>query len=101
MIKHGKTKAGKQRWRCKSCNITKTHAINSDDKRFESFLDWLMSRKRQTDMTTTTGRTFINHTAKFWKYWALPPLIDEIYKVVYVDRIHFGRKSFFWDPSMG
>lgn len=93
MTKHGKTKAGKQRWRCKSCSSTKTHSINSDAKQLKVFLDWLMSRKRQTDMSRTTDRTFRNHTAKFWKIWALPPLIDEIHKVVYVDGFHLGRKA--------
>ncbi len=37
MTKHGKTKAGKQRWRCKSCNTTKTHTINSDAKQLKIF----------------------------------------------------------------
>lgn len=92
MTKHGKTKAGKQRWRCKSCNSTKTHSINSDAKQLKVFLDWLMSRKRQTDMKVS-GRTFRRNTSKFWKYWALPPLIDEIHRVVYVDGIHLGRKA--------
>lgn len=92
MTKHGKTKAGKQRWRCKSCNSTKTHSINSDAKQLKVFLDWLMSRKRQTDMKVS-GRTFRRNSSKFWKYWALPPLIDEIHRVVYVDGIHLGRKA--------
>lgn len=93
MKKHGKTKAGKQRWICKSCKTTKTHAINSDAKQLKIFLDWLLSRKRQTDITHVTDRTFRNRTARFWKYWALPPLIDEIHKVVYVDGFHLGRKA--------
>lgn len=93
MKKHGKTKAGKQRWICKSCKATKTHAINSDAKQLKIFLDWLLSRKRQTDITHATDRTFRNRTAGFWKYWALPPLIDEIHKVVYVDGFHLGRKA--------
>lgn len=93
MKKHGKTKAGKQRWICKSCKATKTHAINSDAKQLKIFLDWLLSRKRQTDITHATDRTFRNRTARFWKYWALPPLIDEIHKVVYVDGFHLGRKA--------
>lgn len=39
------------------------------------------------------GRTFRNWSAKSWKLWALPPLIDEIHRVVYVDGIHLGRKA--------
>ena len=92
MTKHGKTKAGKQRWRCKSCSTTKIHSINSDAKQLKVFLDWLMSRKRQVDMDVS-GRTFRRNTSKFWRYWALPPLIDEIHRVVYVDGIHLGRKA--------
>lgn len=92
MTKHGKTKAGKQRWRCKSCSTTKIHSINSDAKQLKVFLDWLMSRKRQVDMDVS-GRTFRRNTSKFWRCWALPPLIDEIHRVVYVDGIHLGRKA--------
>lgn len=92
MTKHGKTKAGKQRWRCKSCSTTKIHSINSDAKQLKVFLDWLMSRKRQVDMDVS-GRTFRRNTSKFWRYWALAPLIDEIHRVVYVDGIHLGRKA--------
>lgn len=69
MTKYGKAKVEKQHWRCKNCSATKTHSINSDAKQFKVFLDWLMSRKRQTDMSRTTDRTFRNRTAKFWKYW--------------------------------
>lgn len=92
MSKHGKTKAGKQRWRCGACNTTKTHKINSDAKQLEVFLSWLLSRRRQADMDGL-GRTFRRHSAKFWKIWALPPLIDEIHRVVYVDGIHLGKKA--------
>lgn len=92
ITKHGKTDAGIQRWRSKSCNTTKTHKINSDAKHLEQFLYWLISRQRQADMNGL-GRTFRRHSAKFWKIWALPSLIDEIYHVVYVDGIHLGRKA--------
>lgn len=92
MTKYGETKAGKQRWRCKSCSTTKTHSIDSEAKHLKSFLAWLMSRKKQSDMSGS-GRTFRRHSARFWKIWALPPLIDEIHKVVYVDGIHLGRKA--------
>lgn len=92
MVKNGKTKAGHQRWKCKPCNVTKTNPINKDAKYLEAFLKWLMSRERQSDMPGQ-GRTFRNRAARFWKIWALPPLIDEMHRVVYVDGIHLGRKA--------
>lgn len=92
MVKNGKTKAGKQRWKCRVCNLTKTNAIDTRAKRLKSFLDWLLSRKRQIDMPGK-GRSFRGHTSQFWNIWALPPLIDEIHKVIYVDGIHLGRDA--------
>ena len=92
MKKHGKTSAGRQRWRCKKCSLTKTNKINSDAKQLEEFLSWLLSKQRQLDMPGE-GRWFRKRTAKFWGIWPLPPLIDEIHRVVYVDGIHLSRKA--------
>lgn len=92
MKRHGKTSAGKQRWQCMSCKMTTTHKINNDAKQLSDFLKWLFGKKTQDEMSSS-GRTFRNKTSKFWKYWALPPLVDEIHRVVYVDGIHLGRKA--------
>ena len=39
------------------------------------------------------GRGFRKRTARFWDIWPMPPLIDEIHRVVYVDGIHLGRRA--------
>jgi hypothetical protein len=90
MIRNGKTSAGRQRWICKTCRLTKTNRINSDAKQLKIFLTWLLSKKRQIDMPSQ-GRSFRNHTAKFWRYWALPPIVDEVHRVIYVDGIYLAR----------
>ena len=41
MIKHGKTSAGKQRWRCKECSVAGTNRIGNEAKRLDEFLGWL------------------------------------------------------------
>ena len=92
MTKHGKTSAGRQRWRCRGCNATKTYRINSDAKQLEEFLSWLLSKQRMADMPGQ-GRWFRKRTARFWEVWPLPPLVDEVHRVVYVDGIHLGRKA--------
>jgi hypothetical protein len=74
-----------------SCNATETHSINNDAKLLKVFLDWLLSGKLQADMLKS-GRTFRRKTSKFWQIWAMPPLIDETYHVVYVDGIYIGRQ---------
>ena len=81
MTKHGKTKTRKQRWRCKSCSSTKTHSINSDAKQLKVFLDWLMSRKRQTNMNVSR-QAFRHNASKFCKIWALPPLFEYLHRLV-------------------
>jgi hypothetical protein len=92
MRRHGKTSAGSQRWLCTSCKATATHQINNDAKLLKTFLNWLLSGNLQTDMPGC-GRTFRRKTAKFWQLWPMPPLIDEIYHVVYIDGIYLGRKA--------
>lgn len=31
------------------------------------------------------------HNCPFWVYWALPPIIDEVYPIIHVDGIYLGR----------
>ena len=92
MKRNGKTSAGKVRWRCKSCNASKTHKIDAQAKHLSEFLDWLFSRQSQKEMTGG-GRSFRRRTSHFWRLWPLPPLIDEIHRVVYVDGIYLSRST--------
>ena len=91
MKRNGRAKAGAQRWRCTSCNASTTHRHDNTAKLLKEFLDWLLSRDLQTDMPGK-GRTFRLKTAKFWDIWPMPPWIDEIHRVVYVDGIYLSRK---------
>lgn len=89
-MRNGKTTSGKQRWLCKACRTSRTNRINNDAKQLKVFLDWLFSKQRQLDMPSQ-GRTFRNHTSRFWSIWPLPPVVDEIHRVVHVDGIHIAR----------
>ncbi len=44
MKRNGKTKSGKQRWRCLECGSSTTHAINTDERDLNVFLSWLLSK---------------------------------------------------------
>ena len=90
MVRNGRTAAGSQRWLCKSCRATETHRIDNSAKQLQSFLSWLLSRKRQADMPGG-GRTFRRKCSRFWEVWPLPPLVDEIFHFVYVDGIYLAR----------
>ncbi len=92
MTRYGKTKAGSQRWRCPSCKATSTRRIDKDAKTLREFLSWLLSGKRQADMPGE-GRSFRMKTSKFWNIWPMPPLVDEIHDVVYVDGIYLARNT--------
>jgi hypothetical protein len=89
-IRYGKTKAGSQRWQCVSCKASTTHKIDNDAKLLNMFLSWLLSKRLQRHMPGG-GRTFRRKCAKFWALWAMPPLIDEVHHVVYIDGIYLGR----------
>lgn len=90
-VKSGKTKAGSQRWLCKSCKISITNKIDNDSKELQIFLDWLFGKKSQSEMSGE-GRTFRRKTAKFWDIWAMPPKIEESKEVLFLDGIYLGRK---------
>lgn len=91
MKRNGTTSCGTQRWRCKACGASATHKINSDAKQLKTFLSWLFSKNAQTDMKGG-GRTFRRKTSHFWSIWAMPPIIDEIHNVIYIDGIYISRK---------
>lgn len=90
MKKNGKTKDGTQRFRCKVCGSSFTHRINSDAKALKEFVEWLLSRERQIDMPGS-GRTFRRRASKFWAFWPLPDVVDEIHRVIYVDGLYLSR----------
>ena len=90
MVRNGKTSAGRQRWLCKGCGSSTVRRIDNDAKQLKAFLDWLLSKQRQSDMPSQ-GRTFRNRTSKFWAIWPLPSIVDEVHRVVYVDGIYIAR----------
>lgn len=90
MVKNGKTKAQKQRFRCLECGASQTHSYSVEAKQLKSFLDWLLSKQKQVDMKGS-GRSFRRATSKFWQIWALPDVVDEIHRVVYVDGIYIAK----------
>lgn len=92
MVKNGRTAAGTQRWKCTACKATSVNRIDNSAKRLEEFLAWLLSKKTMAEMPGQ-GRTFRRRTRDLWELWPLPPLVDEVHRVVYVDGIHLGRRA--------
>ncbi|MDM8270728.1 IS1249 family transposase [Thermophilibacter provencensis] len=92
MVKNGRAKAGRTRFRCMRCGSSPVRKIDTSAKALKAFLGWLLSRKRQSDMPGG-GRTFRRKCAPFWNIWPMPPRIEEPRSVVHVDGIHLGRKA--------
>ena len=92
MVKNGKTKAGKQRYRCLKCGSSQSRRYALQARDLKLFLDWLLGKQLQRDMRGQ-GRSFRRKTAKFWDIWPMPPLIDEIHRVIYIDGIYISRKT--------
>lgn len=88
--KFGKTEAGSQRWKCRSCGATFTHRIDNAAKLLAAFLGWLLSHKRQSDMPGG-GRTFRRKCARFWEVWPITPVTGEIHRCVFADGIYLVR----------
>ena len=89
MIRHGRTSSGRQRWRCKTCQITTLNEIDSTAKHLDEFLAWLLGRRRQVDLPGG-GRSFCRRCEPLWQLWPFSPIIDEVHEVIFVDGIHLG-----------
>ena len=90
-VKNGTTKAGSQRWLCRSCKVAFTPKIDNSAKQLQIFLDWLFGKDSQKIMPGE-GRTFRRNTSPFWNLWPLPPKVEEEKDILYVDGIYLGRK---------
>ena len=90
MARNGKTKAGRQRWRCLSCGASHTIRYDTAGARLEEFLGWLLSKDTQLDMPGQ-GRSFRRRTRGFWSIWPMPAATGEVHRVVYVDGIYLDR----------
>ena len=90
MIRHGRTSSGRQRWRCKPCQITTLNEIDSTAKHLDEFLAWLLGRRLQADMPGG-GRSFRRRCEPLWQLWPFSPIVDEVHEVILVDGIHLGR----------
>lgn len=88
--RNGKTSSGAQRWRCLSCGASTTQKYSSDAKRLDLFLDWLLSKRTQSEMGVP-GRTFRSATSAFWSIWPISPVCDEVHHVIHVDGIWLKR----------
>lgn len=90
MKRNGFTKAGAQRWRCKSCGASSVHRYDTDARDLERFLGWLLSKDGQLAMPGQ-GRSFRRMAERFWRIWPIPDVVDEVHRVVYVDGIYLAR----------
>ena len=50
MVKNGKTKAGKQRYRCLKCGSSQSRRYALQARDLKLFLDWLLGKQLQRDM---------------------------------------------------
>ena len=90
MKRNGKTKAGSQRWRCRSCGASMTHHIDNSAKQLKAFLAWLMGKGSLRDQSCSKA-TFERRSQKFWRLWPLPSSTGEIHDVLFVDGIYISR----------
>ena len=90
MKRNGRAPSGAQRWRCRSCDASATHSNDVAARELAAFVGWLLSRGTQADMPGR-GRTFRRRAALFWPIWPMPEVVDEVFRVVYVDGIWIAR----------
>lgn len=90
MKRNGKTSAGSQRWRCVSCGASSTHSNDTRARDLAAFLDWLLSKDVQVDMSGQ-GRNFRRRTSGFWEIWPMPEVVDEVHRVIFVDGIYLAK----------
>ena len=92
MKRNGRTKAGAQRWRCRSCGASITHRIDSSAKHLKAFLKWLLGKLSISEAATCSKDTFRRRAERFWKMWPLSEYTGEVHDVVFVDGIYVTKK---------
>ena len=90
MKKNGKTSAGTQRWRCKSCGASSVRKIDNSAKALETFLAWLLSKDSIAGLKTSRA-TFWRRFGWVWRIWPVAPFTGEVHDVVFLDGLHLGR----------
>ena len=92
MVRNGKTKAGKQRWRCLRCGASSIRRADNKAKALSLFLRWLFSK--DTSAQTGLSRTaFWRKTSWVWSLWPIAPYTGEVHDVVFLDGIWLRRKA--------
>ena len=90
MKRNGKTSAGTQRWRCKSCGASSTRRIDNRAKTLKAFLVWLLSKDAIADLRMSRA-TFWRKMGWVWRIWPIAPFTGEVHDVVFLDGLHLGR----------
>lgn len=90
MKRNGKTKAGAQRWRCKSCGASRVHRIDSSAKQLKAFLRWLMGKGTLKEQECSKA-TFERRAERFWRLWPMPVPTGEVFDVLFVDGIYISK----------
>lgn len=73
-----------------SCGATLVQKLGGEERCPALFLDWLLSKKTQSELKVSP-RTFRRRTARFWSFWPISPVCDEVFHVVHVDGIWLRR----------
>ena len=89
---NGKTKAGRQRWRCPECGASSVRRHDNAAKTLAAFLRWLLSKDAIADLGTSRT-TFWRKTAWIWRIWPIAPATGELHDVVFLDGIWLRRKA--------
>ena len=85
--KRGLTKAGTQRWLCLGCSKSgiKPRVDLSRSILLEHFVDWLLGKRSQTELKTSSTRSWRRHIVWCWKIIPRPVLTGEIYPIILMD----------------
>lgn len=90
LVKNGRNTAGNQRWRCPNCGASSVRKRPDRSRLFTllRFLDWLLGKHTQTELSSGTGRTFRHHTQWCWNLRPRIPVTGVVYDVLQIDGFH-------------
>lgn len=95
-IKHGRTAAGAQRWRCKDCSLsfTASQPARGETAQFETFNNYVTGKLSKNDLANL-GRGSRSTLDRKWRWcWQVPtpkPVVTgEIYDQIFLDGIYLN-----------
>jgi hypothetical protein len=93
LVKNGRNRNGKQRWKCKVCLCSKIDTRDDLSKRYQltEFVDWLLDKKTVAQSSSVSRWTFARKTKWCWNIDPVIPKCKKNHDIILIDATYIHR----------